>query len=146
MSEDKKMRLPFFRRKDLLMIGALLLLAAVIYGVTLLTRDGQTLSGEVQISAGGEIYQTVPLGRKQEIRVEQADGLVNVIAIDGDRVYMAFSSCKNQLCVQQGEVTLDNWTQRAMGRSIICLPNHVVVELALEADHPSLEDYDAPDI
>lgn len=134
------------RKKDLYLIVALLLVAAVGYGVMMLTRTGQTLSGAVEIYAGGELYATARLDAPQDIRVAQADGAVNVITIAQGGVHMSFSSCKNQLCLHQGELTADNWTRRAMGRSIVCLPNSVLVELALDDGHPSLEMEDLPDI
>ena len=45
---------------------------------------------------------------------------------------MASSTCHNQLCVQMGEVTLDNWETRPNQQFIICLPNRVSVELVVK--------------
>mgnify|MGYP003623811790 FL=1 len=103
-------------------------------------------SGTVEIYADGALYASVSLAEPQEITVSQETGDVNVVRIDDHGVTMASSSCKNQLCVEQGMVNAENWTRRAMGRSIICLPNHVLVELALDAGHPSLQAEDVPDI
>ena len=134
------------RKKDIIVIVAVLLVAGVAYGAMMITRGGQTVSGVVEVYAGGQLYASSPLERAGEIRVEQENGDVNVISIADGGVSMAFSSCKNQLCLHQGTITADNWTQRALGRTIVCLPNRVYVELALDAGHPSYEMEDLPDI
>lgn len=135
-----------FRRKDVWIIAAVLVLAAALYGGMLLGRRGQTLSGEVAVSVDGRPYATARLDTPGEIRVEQLGGDWNLLIIEDGAVRMASSSCKNQLCVHQGAMSADNWAQRAMGRTIVCLPNRVLVELALDGGHPSLDDPDAPDI
>lgn len=135
-----------FRKKDVIIIAVLLLIAALAYGGIMLSRQGQTLSDTVQIYAGNELYATASLSQDQEIHIEQENGYVNVVSIEHGGVKMLSSSCKNQLCVHQGTVTEDNWMQRSMGRSIVCLPNSVLVELALDDGHPSLEMEDLPDI
>lgn len=135
-----------FRKKDVIIIALVLLVAALAYGAMLLLRGGQMVSGTVEIYADGVLYASAQLAEPQAITVTQANGEVNVVQIDESGVRMASSSCKNQLCVEQGAVNAGNWTRRAMGRSIICLPNHVLVELALDEGHPSLQAEDIPDI
>lgn len=134
------------RKKDVLVIALVLLLALGTYGVMQLSRRGQVASGEVAVYVDGVLHSSGSLGRPQTIRVEQETGEVNIIRIEDGGVHMEFSSCKNQLCLQQGTLTADNWPHRAMGRSIICLPNTVLVELVLDEAHPSMQDPDAPDI
>ena len=56
----------------------------------------------------------------------------NVIEISERGAVMASSTCHNQLCVQMGEVTLDNWETRPNQQFIICLPNRVSVELVVK--------------
>ena len=62
----------------------------------------------------------------------QEDGSVNVVEISERGAVMASSTCHNQLCVQMGEVTLDNWETRPNQQFIICLPNRVSVELVVK--------------
>lgn len=45
---------------------------------------------------------------------------------------MHSASCKNQDCVHQGDVTLDNYNNRVLNNWIICLPNQVTIELVAE--------------
>ena len=54
---------------------------------------------------------------------------LNVIHLTPEGVYMEDASCANHDCVGQGEVTLDNISERILGNMIICLPNQVVLQL-----------------
>lgn len=135
------------RRKDILIIAVVLLVAALAYGGVLLARRGQALSGSVDILVDGVLHTSARLDSPQTIEVAQPTGEVNIIAIDADGgVRMDYSSCENQLCVHQGMMSADNWTRRAMGRTIVCLPNRVLVELSVDEGHPSLLEEDLPDI
>ncbi len=62
----------------------------------------------------------------------KADKDTLVIEISERGAVMASSTCHNQLCVQMGEVTLDNWETRPNQQFIICLPNRVSVELVVK--------------
>lgn len=135
-----------FRRKDIIVIITALLVAAATYGGMMISRGGQTLSGEVAIYVDGVLYASVPLGDSRDIEIAQKNGDVNIVHVSAGAVHMAFSSCKNQLCLGQGEITAENWTRRAMGRVIICLPNRVVVELALEDSAQRIVDEDLADV
>jgi len=135
-----------FQKRDALLIAAILCAAALAYGIMVLTRSQQTLSNSVDVWVGNVLYQTVKLGKPQIITVEQANGERNVIEISEKGARMAESSCKNQLCVLQGEVTADNWLRRSLGRKVICLPNRVMVELAVEDADQIQRELDLPDV
>ncbi len=99
--------------------------------------------GYVLIAAGNEAkWFALPEEEPMNLTVNQtdADGNVysNVICLTPEGVYMAASTCENQDCVQQGEVTLDNRELRVLGSWIICLPHQVSVELYSEADFEAL--------
>jgi len=111
-------------KKDLIIIAAALLLCAL--GL-LLFRDGG--GGRVKIYLGGELYREAPLSQGAVIEVAQEDGSLNVIRIEDGAVWMQSSTCKNQLCVQQGELRPGVADAGAGGGWIICLPNRVSVEL-----------------
>ena len=96
---------------------------------------------EVRVFVNGELYATGRLGQAEEIVVHGDDGTENVIAFMENGVYMKSASCHNQLCVQQGMVTEDNYASRFYRNQIICLPNHVTVELVLtEAEQADIPD------
>lgn len=82
----------------------------------------------VVIYVNGEVYKTVSLNDPQTVIVEE-NGNRNEIEITHEGVSMHSASCDNQLCVMQGEATLENMDTRIMGGWIVCLPNGVSVEL-----------------
>ena len=130
------------RKRDFILIVGILALAAALYGGAALVRGSQQVSDTVLVYADGELYATIPMDQPQTLRIEQ----VNIVEIDENGAVMAYSSCKNQLCIEQGAVTRDNWTHRYMGRSIVCLPNRVVIELALEDAEQIQREEDLPDL
>ena len=71
----------------------------------------------------------VPFDEPRNVRILQADGSENTVAITGDAVYMAHADCENQDCVRMGAVTRDNLELRVMGGFIVCLPHRISVEV-----------------
>ncbi len=115
----------------MLIIGAVLALAAILLALAAILPKPQSVSGgsEILITVDGREWGRYPLSQPQTVVVEQADGSRNEIVITGEGAYMHSSTCDNQLCVQMGEVTLENWETRPNQTFIICLPNRVTVEL-----------------
>jgi len=134
-----------FRKRDLLLIAVVLFVAAIAYGAMLFGRSRQTLSDSVDIWVGNALYQSVKLA-PQTIAVEQENGERNVVEINEKGARIVESTCKNQLCVRQGEVTVENWFRRSLGRSVICLPNRVIVELAILDAEQMQRELDLPDV
>lgn len=60
---------------------------------------------------------------------EDGHEMINIIRITDKAVFMESSTCENQDCVGQGEVTLENKELRILSNYIICLPHQVVVQL-----------------
>lgn len=120
-------------KRNYAIIALLLVLAAGLLTAVLLMRPsgGESATGEIIVTVDGAEYARIPLGERQTLTVAQPDGSVNVIEITPNGAVMASSSCHNQLCVQMGEVTLENWETRANQQYIICLPNRVSVELVV---------------
>ena len=119
------------KKRNLLVLGAVLLLAAALLAASrLLTPPApQSASGEIRITVDGREWGRYPLSQPQTVVVEQPDGCRNEVVVTAEGAYMAASTCDNQLCVQMGEVTVDNWESRPNQAFIICLPNRVTVEL-----------------
>ncbi len=111
----------------------LLVAAGVLYGFLASARLSVS-EDTVIIRVDGVEYMRVPASSPQTITVRQDNGATNVIEVTGRGAVMLSSTCENQLCVHMGEVTVDNWTWRANGAFIICLPNRVSVELAVKED------------
>ena len=106
-------------KKNYWVIALMVALAVGLLAAVTLLRPSGGQNGEIVVTVDGAEYARVPLGQKQTLTVTQEDGSVNV-------------TCHNQLCVQMGEVTLDNWETRPNQQFIICLPNRVSVELVVK--------------
>lgn len=120
-------------RMNLLVIGGVVLLAAVLL-VASLTMPGPRAEEDcVVIRVGQEEYARIPLSKPQKITITQENGAVNVVEVTGRGMIMLSSTCKNQVCVHKGEVTLDNWELKG-GAFIACLPNQVMLELLEKQD------------
>ena len=105
-----------------------------------LQRSRQVARDEIAVYVDGKLHTTSPLRAGQDLTVEQEDGSVNVIRMTENGFHMQSSTCKNQDCVHQGDVTRDNWSQRLLGTRVICLPNRVDVVLMVESADPELPD------
>lgn len=94
--------------------------------------------GYVLVSAGDQSRWFALEDEAYEITIRQtlSDGseAENVIEFLPDGCRMASSSCENQDCVHQEEVTLSNRETRVLGNWIICLPNRVTLELYTPED------------
>ena len=119
-------------KKNWLVIVAIVVVAAVLGAVSILSRPAHDVVEDmVIIAVDGKEYARVPLSKPQTVTVAQEDGCVNVIEVSDHGAVMLSSTCDNQLCVRMGEVTVDNWEFRPNQQFIICLPNRVSVELAV---------------
>lgn len=113
------------KRDVVVLLCALALVACAFAARALLSGAGDV----VRVYLDGALYGEYPLSQEQTVVVAQEDGRENVVTITGEGVYMARSTCENQLCVHQGTITKENAATRAMGAAIICLPNRVQVVL-----------------
>ena len=108
---------PRWRCTDFVLITFVLLLAA---SMVVLYKPGA--AENVVISVNGKAIASYPLaGDVQEVRVQGTLGPVTVrLGQDGARIIE--SLCPHQLCVKQGAI-------HGGGQTIICLPNHLAVEI-----------------
>lgn len=120
-------------KRNGIIIAALALLAALLILLTpRLVPRPEVKEDVVIISVDGKEYARVPLSQPRDVTVTQEDGAVNVIRVTEQGAYMLSSTCHNQLCVEMGMVTVDNWEFRPNQAFIICLPNRVSVELVVK--------------
>ena len=118
-------------KKNWLIIAAVVVIAAALMITAQMTRPAAR-ENTIVISVDGKEYARVPLSQPQTVTVTQEDGSVNVVEISDHGAVMHSSTCHNQLCVQMGEVTVENWEYRVNQQFIICLPNRVSVELVVK--------------
>ena len=125
------------KRRDFILIF-LVILVAVLMLFLLRPSQNSVLSGHVMIYQNGTLVAQGQIGQKDSIIISGENGEENVIEFTAQGVKMACSTCKNQECIHQGEVTADNFRTRALQNKIVCLPNKIVVELEL-TDSQALE-------
>ena len=102
------------KKRDYILIGCILLVAAVCAGFFLLTgKEAQ----EAVVTVDG-VYGTYSLAKDQTIEIQ--DG--NRLRIQNGQAKMEWADCPDQLCVHQKAIS-------RTGESIICLPNQVVVSV-----------------
>ena len=115
-------------KRDLLIIGAVVLVAAAIWAALKLTAP--TNRRTVTIYVRDEVYTQVSVSDYGIIVIDQGDGHVNNVVIDESGVRMEYSTCKNQVCVHAGTLDPNDEDALLLNMSIVCLPNRVVVELS----------------
>ena len=129
MAENEKK--PLMKKRDLIIVAVVLLIAvAGMAAVRLLTPN--TSTGTAKILVGSYVYKEVSLDEDQIIEVNQGNGTINHVEVKDGAINMLDSTCPDQQCVDQGEITMDNYEQRILRNWIICLPNQVTIELVLE--------------
>ncbi|MBQ8536019.1 MAG: NusG domain II-containing protein [Clostridia bacterium] len=116
------------RKKDWLMIGIVLVLAAGLYLASPLWKP-TAQEDQIVVMVDKQEFARIPLSEPQTLTVAQTNGSTNVIEITQDGAYMKESTCQGHDCILQGPVTLDNYEIRVNQSFIICLPNKVTVEL-----------------
>ena len=128
MMEEKNER-KTKRRNDIILIGALLLIAAIglIY-LFFFRGTGDT----VKVTVDGRLYGEYSLQKNQTIEIQSEGENVNRLVIQGGKAHMESASCPDGICLSHSAVFRE-------GESIVCLPNRVVVTVVTHTP-------DAPDI
>lgn len=121
--EDRKEGQSKSLRNDLLLIGALFLIALMLLFLPMLWKrlnPNQEAEGRVslRITVDGELYGTFPLDEDRILSIHQT----NVCEIKDGQVRMIRATCPDQICVHSRAIT-------AHGGSIICLPNRVALDI-----------------
>lgn len=88
----------------------------------------QPVQAYLVVTVAGAMYEPIPLYEEARYTVTRGD-MVNTIAVTPTSVRMHESTCDNQDCVMQGEVTLENRHDRVLQNMVLCLPNEVILAL-----------------
>lgn len=119
------------KKRDVFIIVGFLAVALIgLLGVRLFAPQGNITYADIYIN--DMLYEAVDLSEDTVITVDQGEGKVNHIEVKDGMIFMADSTCADQLCVDQGEMGPDNYENRPLLNWIICLPNKVTVELRVE--------------
>ena len=126
MESEKKKR--SFSKKDIFLLGGMLLVGAVIFHtVTLLGGSGET----VEVRVDGQLVDSYPLSADREEEIQGAGGTNHLVIRNGE-AWIASASCPDGLCVNMGKISKN-------GQSVICLPNRVVVQIVGENENADEE-------
>lgn len=110
------------KKNDIILIGAILVLALVAYvGITLF-QGANTHDAEAVVLIDGVEYGCFPLDTDVVERIELSDGAYNVLEIKEGKADVTEASCPDGICVNHRAVSRQN-------QSITCLPNKLVVEI-----------------
>ena len=107
-------------KKDVLLIALALLAALALYLVSQLSTGG-AVNTVVAAYDGKEVLRR-PLAMNGTYEIKGAEGAVNIICVENGEVYMKEANCRDGLCIRQGRM-------KNTAKSIVCLPNKVVVRL-----------------
>ena len=107
------------KKADIVLFILILAFGLAVSWWSLTTNTG---GDKAIVTVDGELYGTYSLTQNQTIEVAQKDGHTNHITIKDGTVSMAYSTCKNQVCVNSGAISETR-------DSIVCLPNKVMIEI-----------------
>lgn len=82
----------FFKRKDALIIGIIVLMVAVIAAVILVIGTSGGTKAHLAIYVGDVLYSEVELGEERTVTVNQGHGVINKVHVTRDGFYMESSS------------------------------------------------------
>lgn len=106
------------KKADIVLFVILLVFGLALSAVSLVSG---TAGQKVHVEVDGKAYGVYSLSENQTIEIKE-NGHTNKITIKDGTVQMAYSTCKNQICVNDGSINMTN-------QSIVCLPNKVLVEI-----------------
>ena len=121
MSEGKKTNKT---RNDIILVGAILLIAAIAFAVFKLTmQDG----GYVTVSVNGDVVQTYSINDEIETTITTGDDneQTNVLVITNGEALVKSANCPDGICFEHRPISKD-------GETIVCLPHKVVVAVTNE--------------
>ena len=117
------------KRNDILLISSLIIISVFL---TLIFHGLSQMGETVSVYVDGAFVCEYPLNTDTTVEIDGYNGGSNTMMISGGRVYVIEASCPDHLCIDQGAVD-------RTGRSIVCLPNRVVIKI----NSSKQGDYDA---
>ncbi|MDO5037599.1 MAG: NusG domain II-containing protein [Tissierellia bacterium] len=112
-----------------------ILLAAGLVALSFFIR-GQEKEGDkvLSIQLAGEEIERIPLVEENIGRTYEVDNPLgeNTLKISEEGVYMAHSSCPDQICRHMAPIS-------QVGETIICLPHKLVVEIKSDTSQEGLD-------
>lgn len=111
------------KKRDLLLIGGILLIAVVFYGSNLLLN--RTPAAIVEVSVDGVVVEELDLHTDTELTIQGYNGGTNHLIIREGHAYISEATCPDKVCVHQGKV-------QKSGEMLVCLPNRMIAKIVGE--------------
>lgn len=105
-------------KKEYIAAAAVIFVAAAVWFAGKLMSEGDT----VTVTVDGKLFGSYPLNTEAKIDICGK----NILTIENGEAYMSWADCPDKLCIHQGKITNG-------AKSIVCLPNRVVVTLSTES-------------
>ncbi len=110
-------------KNDLLLTGAIILIALVMFTVFKLTaKNGNT----VEISVDGNTIKTFDLNTDTKYEIKTG-GNINTLVIEDGMAYVEFANCPDKICQHHRKIS-------NVGETIVCLPHKVVISIESKTD------------
>lgn len=107
-------------------VAIVIVVFSLVLFIVVNSTQSNTGRNYISIQINGEEIEKITLGQREKKEYKYStDFGENHVEVDGERVRMVHSSCKDQICVHQGVI-------QNSGEIIICLPNRFVVEIKNE--------------
>lgn len=108
----------YFKKADLLLLAAILLLSAAGFAVL---RSSANENSMIEISIAGEIRERKPLSADSVYYIRSEYGY-NIINVEGGQVWISEADCRGGDCVSFGKISSE-------GQIILCLPHKLAVRI-----------------
>jgi len=111
----------FFKKTDLIIIVALLVIAGAVYMVYHASQDGEDAKAEIYLES--RLVQTISLseGVDRIFSVEERPAVTFHLYEDGS-IAFEVSDCPDKVCIHSGRLHI-------IGQSAACLPNGLVLKI-----------------
>lgn len=119
-------------KNDLFLILALLGIGLLLGLFLLVTKkDGK----QVQVRVDGTVVAVYPLDQELTLTLTGYRNGTNQLEIHQGKAWIREASCPDGLCVNMGKIS-------SVGQSVVCLPNHLVMEVVSETGDSSPDGVD----
>lgn len=105
-------------KNDLLLTGAILLIALVAFAVFKLSAKG---GSTVNVSVDGKTMKKFSLYTDTVYKIKTGEN-INTLVIKDGKAYVKFANCPDKICEHHREIA-------NIGETIVCLPHKVVISI-----------------
>lgn len=122
MNDKKSIKL--FRRFDLILIAALLIIGALLIFPSYLAGGGNDVLQAVARRDGNEIFRKnlSEITKEEELTIYDGDSVAAMVRASDGRICISQSECYDKRCVRAG------WLSNR-GESAACLPQRLIVSI-----------------